>query len=101
MAMKTAPVLCVAGDARGATCACPSRIHKQGCAVSVRRPRLGTFYEMLHTATLAPFSNPKTNPRRTGRQLPARSAIDRDEVGNDGLCGMEDELVHGYRESHS
>src|SRR6266446_3313677 len=72
MAMKIAPVLwVVAGDARGATCACPSRTHKQGCAASVRRPRVSVG-QMLHTATLPPSSNPKINTRRTGRQLPAR-----------------------------
>ena len=67
------------------------------CCVGPPSARPGTFYEMLHTATLAPFSNPKTNPPEDRRQLPARSAIDRDEGGDDGLCGMEDELVHGYR----
>ena len=40
------------------------------CCIGPPSARPGTFYEMLHTATLAPFSNPKTNPRRTGVSFP-------------------------------
>jgi len=67
------------------------------CCIGPPSARPGTFYEMLHTATLAPSAIQRLTPGGQAVSFLARSAIDRDEGGDDGLCGMEDELVHGYR----
>ena len=67
------------------------------CCIGPPSARPGTFYEMFHTATLAPCSNPKTNPRRTGVSFPPAPPSIATRAGTMGLCGMEDELVHGYR----